>query len=76
MEALEQILNSIDDIVWGPVLLVLLVGTGIMLTIRLKGLQFTKLPTAIKLIFHSSETCSSQSVKINICYQLATTEST
>lgn len=53
MEALEQILNSIDDIVWGPVLLVLLVGTGIMLTIRLKGLQFTKLPTAIKLIFHS-----------------------
>lgn len=53
MEALEQVLNCIDDIVWGPVLLVLLVGTGIMLTFRLKGLQFTKLPTAIKLIFHS-----------------------
>ena len=52
MEALEQILNSIDNIVWGPILLVLLVGTGIMLTIRLRGLQFTKLPTAIKLIFN------------------------
>lgn len=52
MEVLEQVLNRIDDIVWGPILLVLLVGTGIMLTIRLKGLQFTKLPTAIKLIFH------------------------
>lgn len=55
MQALEQVLNSIDDIVWGPVLLVLLVGTGIMLTIRLKGLQFTKLPMAIKLIFHSED---------------------
>lgn len=52
MEVLEQVLNRIDDIVWGPILLVLLVGTGIMLTVRLKGLQFTKLPTAIKLIFH------------------------
>ncbi len=52
MEVLEQVLNKIDDIVWGPILLVLLVGTGIMLTIRLKGLQFTKLPTAVKLIFH------------------------
>ena len=53
MEALEAILGRIDDIVWGPVLLVLLVGTGIMLTVRLNGLQFTKLPKAIKLIFHS-----------------------
>ena len=52
MEVLEQVLNRIDDIVWGPILLVLLVGTGIMLTVRLKGLQFTKLPTAVKLIFH------------------------
>lgn len=53
MEVFEQIISKIDDIVWGPVLLVLLVGTGIMLTVRLKGLQFTRLGTAIKLIFHS-----------------------
>lgn len=53
MEVFEQIIGKIDDIVWGPVLLVLLVGTGIMLTVRLKGLQFTRLGTAIKLIFHS-----------------------
>ena len=58
MEVLEQVLNRIDDIVWGPILLVLLVGTGIMLTIRLKGLQFTKLPTAIKLIFHGENKAS------------------
>lgn len=46
-----QVLNKINDIVWGPILLVLLVGTGIMLTIRLKGIQIFKLPKAVKLIF-------------------------
>ena len=34
-----ETLNAIDSFVWGPPLLVLLVGTGIMLTIRLGLLQ-------------------------------------
>ena len=46
-----ETLNAIDSFVWGPPLLVLLVGTGIMLTIRLGLLQVLKLPQAIKLIF-------------------------
>ena len=37
--------------VWGPPLLVLLVGTGIYLTIRLGLLQIIRLPKAFKLIF-------------------------
>ena len=41
----------IDDFVWGPPLLVLLVGTGIYLTIRLGLLQIIRLPKAFKLIF-------------------------
>ena len=44
-------LNAIDSFVWGPPLLVLLVGTGILLTIRLGLLQVFKLPEALKLIF-------------------------
>lgn len=44
-------MNAIDSFVWGPPLLVLLVGTGIMLTIRLGLLQVLKLPQALKLIF-------------------------
>jgi AGCS family alanine or glycine:cation symporter len=36
-------LGAISDFVWGIPLLVLLVGTGIYLTVRLKGLQFTAL---------------------------------
>ncbi|WP_337365428.1 sodium:alanine symporter family protein [Phascolarctobacterium succinatutens] len=46
-----EILNEIDAFVWGPPLLVLLVGTGIMLTFRLKLLQVFKLPQALGLIF-------------------------
>ncbi len=46
-----EILNEIDVFVWGPPLLVLLVGTGILLTFRLQLLQVFKLPQALGLIF-------------------------
>lgn len=46
-----EILNEIDAFVWGPPLLVLLVGTGILLTFRLQLLQVFKLPQALSLIF-------------------------
>ena len=46
-----DLLNQIDAIVWGPWLLVLLVGTGVYLTIRLRLLQMVKLPRALRLIF-------------------------
>lgn len=46
-----EILNQIDAFVWGPPLLILLVGTGIYLTFRLHLLQITNLPNALKLIF-------------------------
>lgn len=46
-----EILNEIDAFVWGPPLLVLLVGTGILLTFRLKLLQVFKLHQALGLIF-------------------------
>lgn len=44
------VLNEIDNFIWGPPLLVLLVGTGILLTIRLHLLQIFKLPKALSLI--------------------------
>ena len=43
--------TQIDDFVWGPPLLVLLVGTGIYLSLRLGFLQVLRLPKAFKLIF-------------------------
>lgn len=47
------VLNEIDNFIWGPPLLVLLVGTGILLTIRLHLLQIFKLPKALRLIFRA-----------------------
>ncbi|MBM7854559.1 AGCS family alanine or glycine:cation symporter [Desulfohalotomaculum tongense] len=46
-----NLLQEIDSWIWGPPLLMLLVGTGIYLTVRLKLLQIIRLPMALKLIF-------------------------
>ncbi|WP_024784794.1 alanine/glycine:cation symporter family protein [Streptococcus mutans] len=43
--------KALDSFVWGVPLLVLLVGTGIYLSTRLRLLQVLKLPLAFKLIF-------------------------
>lgn len=44
------ILESIDSWIWGPPLLILVMGTGILLTIRLGLLQVLRLPKALRLI--------------------------
>ncbi|UOQ87532.1 alanine/glycine:cation symporter family protein [Gracilibacillus salinarum] len=46
--------------VWGPPLLILLVGTGLYLTIRLVFLQFKMLPYALKLSFSKNQDSSSK----------------
>ena len=51
LEQISSILNAIDDFVWGIPLIVLILVVGIFLTIRLRGIQFTQLGTAVKLIF-------------------------
>ena len=45
---LSKIISDVDAFVWGPVMLVLLVGTGILLTIRCNFLTWRNLPWAIK----------------------------
>jgi alanine or glycine:cation symporter, AGCS family len=52
MQELEEIISTLSGIVWGPPMLTLLVGTGLYLTIILKGMQFRALPHAFRLIFH------------------------
>lgn len=51
MTNLQSLLQSIDNFIWGPPLLILLVGTGIYFTFRLGLLQFRHLPTALKMVF-------------------------
>ncbi|WP_294405411.1 sodium:alanine symporter family protein [uncultured Clostridium sp.] len=50
MELFSEILSKIDDFIWGPVMLILLVGTGIFLTIRLKFLTWRNLGYALKSV--------------------------
>jgi AGCS family alanine or glycine:cation symporter len=50
MQAIEQLVATLSSFVWGPIMLTLLVGTGLYLTILLKGMQFRALPHAFKLI--------------------------
>ena len=51
MESILPALSAVDSVLWGPPLIILLVGTGIFLTIRLKLLQVLRLPLALRLIF-------------------------
>ncbi|MCR4736166.1 MAG: alanine:cation symporter family protein [Treponema sp.] len=50
-----EILSKIDDVVWGIPTIILILATGLILTIRAKGLQFTKLGRAFKSIFKKNE---------------------
>ncbi|MCT4535856.1 sodium:alanine symporter family protein [Halodesulfovibrio sp.] len=59
MQNITELLNALDSLVWGPPLLILLVGTGLFLTIRLGGLQIVHLPTALRLVFSPSSRHSS-----------------
>lgn len=48
MDAFSNFLSKVDDLVWGLPLIILILATGIFLTIRLKGIQIAQLPRAIK----------------------------
>ena len=47
-ESFNSILKTIDSFVWGLPLIIVIISVGLFLTIRLKGLQITKLGLAIK----------------------------
>jgi AGCS family alanine or glycine:cation symporter len=52
MDLLET-LTRIDEFIWGPPLLVLLVGTGVFLTWRLGMIQVFRLPLALRYVLNS-----------------------
>ena len=53
MEKINAVLESIDGFVWGVPLIVLIFGTGLYLTCRLRVLQFRKLGKALKYMVHN-----------------------
>lgn len=55
METLSHWVSILSAWVWGPPMLILLVGTGIYLTFILKGLQFRALGHAFRLVLDKDE---------------------
>jgi len=55
MEHFTDLLVSVDGVVWGVPLIILIMGTGIFLTVRLGVLQFRHLGKALKYMVHNEK---------------------
>ncbi len=55
MSAINGFLSTVDDLVWGVPLMVLILAGGLLLTIRLGLLQMRKLPLALKWMVKNEE---------------------
>ncbi len=55
MEAFNNFLVAVDDIVWGVPLIVLIMACGLVLTIRGRGLQFKHLGKALKFMVKNED---------------------
>ncbi|MBS4536407.1 sodium:alanine symporter family protein [Clostridium sp. D2Q-14] len=51
MESLMKQLEAINQVLWGPVMLIVLLGTGVLFTLRLRFIQIRKLKEMFKQIF-------------------------
>ncbi len=54
LEIISNLVGTLDSIIWGPMMLVLLVGTGIYLTVILRGIQFRRLLLSMKNLLESA----------------------
>ena len=55
MESLDAVLAVIDDFVWGVPLMVLILVGGILLTVRLRGIQFRHLGRAFRYMVKNED---------------------
>lgn len=60
MSGISEILQKIDNIVWGPYMLVLMLGTGIYLLIRMRFLPIRNLGYALKCLIKSEKKSDSE----------------
>lgn len=51
MQAVETFLTAVTDVVWGPGMLFLLVGTGVYLTFGMRFLSFRKIPHGFAMLW-------------------------
>lgn len=53
LNTLNDVLNNVDNFIWGMPLIILILFTGILLTVRLRGLQIRHLGKALHYVFHN-----------------------
>ena len=70
---LPTLLVNVNAIVWGPITLCLLVGTGLYLTVKLKFIQVFSLPLALKLLFKPASGKGDLSSFAALCTALSAT---
>jgi AGCS family alanine or glycine:cation symporter len=51
MESFAGIIESVNTVLWGPVLIVLILAAGLFITIRTRVIQFTRFPTMARETF-------------------------
>lgn len=54
-EKINELIIRFDNWLWGIPLILLILGCGIILTVRLRGVQFRKLGTALKYMIQNEE---------------------
>ena len=55
MEGLNNFISAINSFAWGSFMILVLVGTGLLLTVGSRFIQFRKLSFAVKLLFAKSD---------------------
>ena len=74
MDSILSVLTGIRDALWGIPMMVLLLGTGLIFTVRLGFLQLFHLPKAFRMIFEKEEGAGGDvSAFASLCTSLAAT---
>ena len=72
MSAINDFLSTVDNLVWGVPLMVLILAGGLLLTVRLGLLQVRKLPLALKWMIKNEEEAEGARVEITSFAALCT----
>lgn len=71
---INSFLSDVDDLVWGVPLMALILCGGALLTVRLRGMQFRRLPLALHWVFHNEKNDSGEVTSFQaLCTALSAT---
>jgi AGCS family alanine or glycine:cation symporter len=55
MQTFQEWMNSLNSLVWGPVMLVLILGTGFFLQVRLGGMPIRRIGSGLRLVWRGRD---------------------